>query len=211
MGPLLISGASSSRAPALFLGERREGILLRMALAPASDASPASWFVDADELWYVKGTYGPPGLAAYARVSLVRDEDGAYYPADDLSIFAAVLDVLAAHTTVPHRLHVGVWDGWGAATVEGPHFSIPGRDYVLLTGDTADVLDPTSYGLGPEDIGIPHLVWPHDQAWFVCWDTDEDRRFTVGGSARAMAELSSRSGVTAQTVAYGTPEPGWSW
>jgi hypothetical protein len=182
-----------------------------MALAPASDASPAAWFVDADELWYVKAAYGPPGLESYARVSLIRDEDGACYPADDMAIFAAVLDVLAAHTTVPHRLHVGVWAGWGSATVEGPRFSIPAREYVLLTGDTPDVLDPTSYGLGPEEVGIPQLVWPHDQAWFVSWDTDEDQRFTVGGSARAMAKLSSRSGVTTETVTYGTAEPGWTW
>jgi hypothetical protein len=161
-------GQAASDVPDLVLSERREGILLRMALAPAPGASPSPWFVDADEPWYVKAAYGPPGLAAYARVSLDRDQDGAYYPADDMSIFAAVLDVLAAHTTVPRRLHVGAWAGWGAATVEGPRFSIPAREYVLLTGDTPDVLDPTTYGLGPEEIGIPQLVWPYDRAWPGC-------------------------------------------
>jgi hypothetical protein len=180
-----------------------------MALAPASDASPAAWFVDPDERWYVKATYGPPGLAQYARVTLIRDEDGAYYEADDLSVFTAVLEVLSAHTATPEHLYVGVWRGWGEATVQGPLFSIPSREYVLLTGSAADVLDPTSYGLDPDRAATPHLVWPQDQAWCVSWDTDEDRRFSVGGSAEAITTLWSKGGV--EVVAYGTPEPAWTW
>jgi hypothetical protein len=54
-------------------------------------------------------------------------------------------------------------------------------------------------------------VCPRDQAWFVCWDTDEERRFPVGGPVQAIAELSTKPGVTAETVAYGTPEDGWTW
>lgn len=182
-----------------------------MVLAPAVDSSPAAWFVNAEGPWHVKATYGPPGLEAYARISLGRGQDGSYYEAAEGAIFSSVLDTLIHRTTTPGRLWVGVWDGWGEAEVQGAHFAIPGREYVLLLGDVADLLDPKSYGLDAARVVIPHLVWPDDRAWFVCWDTDEDQRFTVGGSTAAIAELSRARDVTPETVAYGTPEEGWSW
>ncbi|MBC7597297.1 MAG: hypothetical protein H7288_25820 [Kineosporiaceae bacterium] len=90
-------------------------------------------------------------------------------------------------------------------------FAIPSRKYALLTGPLADVLDQKSLGLRPEESATPHLIWPDDQAWFICWDTDEEWNFTIGGSAHAIAEVVASGEVVAEIVPYGTAEEGWAW
>jgi len=186
-----------------------------MSLIPATDAAPAGWFVAADGPWYVTATYGPPGLEMYARVSLERENEGfanpSFCPADHQRILTSVLHVLRAHTGTPTVVHVGVWEGWGYSEPEGVRFSIPGREYALLTGPITDVLDPASLGLAAGEEATPHLIWPDDQAWFVCWDTDEEWNFTIGGSAEAITQVVAGGEVVAEVVPYGTPEAGWTW
>jgi hypothetical protein len=186
-----------------------------MSLVPAIDPSPADWFVTAEGPWYVTATYGPPSLEMYARVSLERVDEGyahpSYYPADDERILRSVLDSLGAYTVTRDTVHVGIWEGWGYSIPEGVRFKIPGREYALLTGPITDVLDPGSLGLDAGESATPHLIWPDDHAWFICWDTDEEWNFTIGGSAQAITEVVAGGKVVAEVVPYGTPEPGWTW
>jgi hypothetical protein len=151
----------------------------------------------------------------YARVSLEREDEGlaypSFYPADDRRILTSVLRTLSAHTSTPAVIHVGVWVGWGYSNPAGVRFEIPCREYALLTGPIADVLDPTSLGLARGETATPHLVWPDDRAWVVCWDTDEAWNFTIGGSAQAITAVLASGEVVGEVVPYGTPEPGWTW
>jgi hypothetical protein len=182
-----------------------------MTLVPASDASPADWFVNADTPWYVKATYGPPGFEAYARVSLGRAESNEEDPSADVTILKSVIATLADHTTTPHTIHVGVWEGWGQSDPQGVRFEIPSRRYALLTGPAEDALDPSALGLDPHQTATPHLLWPDDRAWFIAWDVDEEWNFTVSGSAQSITALLEQENIIGTVVPYGTPEAGWSW
>jgi hypothetical protein len=182
-----------------------------MSLVPATDASPADWYVNADAPWYIKATYGPPGLQTYARVSLGRDECNEEDPSAEITILRSVVATLVEHTTTPHQVHVGVWEGWGLPEPQGVRFEIHARRYALLTGPAMDALDPGALGLDPRRPAIPHLLWPADRAWFIAWDVDEEWNFTVGGSARAVAALLAQEDITGTVVPYGTPELGWNW
>lgn len=186
-----------------------------MSLTPATDTSPADWFVGADGPWYVTATYGPPGLAAYARVSLEREgEDFAFPtsdPADNDRVLSSVLATLSDHTSTPDVVHVAFWDGWDGFTPDGVRISIPSRGYVLMTGALMDACNPTWLGISPGTPELPSLIWPDDRAWFVCWDTDEMWNFSVGGSSQAITDLADSGDVQAEIVPYGTPEDGWTW
>lgn len=150
-----------------------------------------------------------------AGVALGREEQGfaypAFYPAADERILTSDLHILRAHTSTPTVVHVGVWEGWGYSDPQGVRFSIPSREYALLTGPITDVVDPASLGLPAGQTATPHLIWPDDRAWFVCWDTDEERNFTIGGSAQAITQIVDGGEVVAEIVPYGTPEAGWTW
>ena len=191
-----------------------------MTLHPASDATPAAWIVGADEPWHVVATYGPPGLEAYARVSIAADDehpweidDLATYVDPDRRRWEDVVRVLAGFTSSPGRVHVGLWVGGNPALESRVHVASPGREYALLTGSVDDCLDRRSLGrpvsFGPYDIA--DLVWPDDRAWVISWDTDEEAHYTVGGSRDAIDAVLSIDGLRGSVVPYGTPEPDWNW
>lgn len=93
-----------------------------MVLRPLLDVSPADWFAGSP----VDGTQaclGPGGFAAYARVLhpvLTLEEPGDEERAEghlDEASLAAIVDVLARHTSSPQQCYFGLWDGFG--DVEG--------------------------------------------------------------------------------------------
>lgn len=191
-----------------------------MSMGPAEDASAADWIVQADLPWYVVATYGPPGLAEYARIELARDDefrgeeidlDGCVDP--DRARWESVLNRLSTFTATPELIHVGLWDGTGTYTTVGPYFGNAGRRYALMSGTLAGALDRKllSDDSTRDSHDVPHLTWPHDRAWIVARDTDEERNFTVGGAAEAIRAVLAVEGIRGVTVPYGTPESGWTW
>jgi hypothetical protein len=148
-----------------------------------------------------QGTYGPAGYDAYARVMF--DLSGAE---PDAGVMSRALAVLIPHTSTPHFVYVGVWEGWGHSTPAGARFGIPDaahadRTYALLSGPSTSVLDPPSLGLTPGHSATPHLVWPADRAWFVAADVDPDW-FTAAGSGAAIRDLLAAPGLDTEPVDY---------
>jgi len=70
--------------------------------------------------------------------------------------------------------------------------SLPGRDYVVLEGAVAELVDPDwgfRVGLGwdaPWREPTPQLVWPRDRAWVVA--SEVDARSTVVAGSRALVD-----------------------
>lgn len=185
--------------------------MLSMGLRPSTDTGPADWYVNADVQWYVKAAYGPPGLQTYARISVDRERQGEDDPPIETKILRSVLYALADHTTTPEQVHVGIWEGWGYPNPPGARFSIYARTYALLAGPVEHVLDYEAMGLDVETTATPRLIWPNDRTWFIAWDTDEEKNFTVAGSELAITAVLALPNVIGTDVPYGAPEAGWSW
>ena len=92
-----------------------------MLLTACSDVSPADWIVASASPWQRLVTFGPSGFAAYARLRYLPDPayegqseneadvDDDWWDSDQL---AALLQVLASHTTRPDDCYVCVWEGY---------------------------------------------------------------------------------------------------
>jgi hypothetical protein len=125
--------------------------------------------------------------------------------------FAALCDLLAAHTRSPTECVFGIWEGWawvhggsvrmsatGSEAVPGAFTEqerdqaglvLPGRKYVLLTGPLAaasQLGDP--HGLRGFEPHSPNLMWPADRAWFVASEVDFDSTL-VGGTAEVIQSI----------------------
>lgn len=145
-----------------------------MVLRHEPDVSLAAWYADRDEPWVDLCCWGPSGYEAYARVlhlepALVGDEQEQMNAEGDLTDdrLAALVAVLAGHTSTPDDCFFGLWDGFGeihggeavaviSASTDGrhrpqprpapafdaevlasPRVSIPARDYLLFRGPLA--------------------------------------------------------------------------
>ena len=87
-----------------------------MTLRPLSDVSPADWFIDDNASPMLRANLGPSGFEAYARVlhSEMNPGDGDRYEGHlDESLLAALIDVLARHTTAADDCFFALWDGYG--------------------------------------------------------------------------------------------------
>lgn len=190
-------------------------------MRPAESLDPATWIVNAEHPWYVVATYGPPGLEAYARISFAGDDE---YPDDgpsdpsawvdpDRARWESVVTTLAGFTATPDTIHLGIWDGRGNIDTVGPYFSNPGRRYALMSGTLEGALDrrTLSNDHRPDVHDVAHLTWPDDRSWVIAWDTDEDKNYTVGGTAEAIAAVLAIEGLRGVAVPYATPEEGWTW
>lgn len=114
--------------------------------------------------------------------------------------FAALCDLLAAHTHSPEECFFGVWEGWAwaregvvprsepipAAFTEQERdrarLVLPGREYTLLAGPlsaASQIGDP--HGLQGFEPHSPNLLWPADRTWFVATEVDFDSTL-VGGT-----------------------------
>lgn len=191
-----------------------------MTMRPAGDTSAADWIVRADPPWYVVATYGPPGLAEYARIDFASDDEYSakaieplVWADPDRVRWESILNLLAKFTTTPNQVHLGLWDGTGSYRTRGPYFGNAGRQYALMSGTLAGALDRTllSDDHAPNAYNVPHLTWPQDQAWCIARDTDEEHRFSVGGTSEAMSAVLAMDGLRGSIVPYGTPEAGWTW
>lgn len=112
----------------------------------------------------------------------------------DPDVLAALLDVLAEHTSTPQACSFCLWEGWGGIVGEPdqPRVHLPGRELVLFTGPLAaaartgsrvalDLFVPQS----------PNLFWPQDRAWCVATEVDLDSTLVAGSTALVEAVLAS--------------------
>ena len=167
-------------------------------LHPASDedGEPARW---ADVAAATRRT--PHALMQWHAVSTVvrgartrpgwdgEEPDPGNLDPDDL---AALVGVLAEHTTTPQDCWFCRWDGWGARSAPGARVRLPGRDHLLFRGplDTAlelgEQVSPTLFV--PQS---PNLFWPADRAWCVATEVDHDSTLVAGSAALVDAVLAS--------------------
>jgi hypothetical protein len=136
--------------------------------------------------------------------------------------FAALCDILAAHTHTPTECFFGIWNGFGwvhggnvrmSATGTEPvpaafteeerdqaRLALPGREYVLLTGPlsaASQVGDPN--GLRGFEPHSPNLMWPADRTWFVASEIDFDSTL-VGGTTDLVGAILDSPGLDAWPV-----------
>jgi hypothetical protein len=112
--------------------------------------------------------------------------------------------VLAHNTSTADRCWFAVWEGWGGLPDEAlraPTFSVPGREYYLLTGPV-DALAGGAYDfLGLQS---PNLVWPEDRAWCLATEVDLDTTY-LGCDDACSAEVVSLPELEALAVNPATP------
>lgn len=87
-----------------------------MALRPLADLSPGDWLMNAPDEWATLVTRGPSGFSSYARVLHARVEDRGDERLEgclDPSQLAALIDILAHHTSTPESCFHALWDGFG--------------------------------------------------------------------------------------------------
>jgi len=103
---------------------------------------------------------------------------------------AALLDVLARHTSPLQRSWFGVWEGFGWLSASGyAHVELPKRNYVLFSGPLDAALEigdwPTPEWFLPRS---PNIFWPDDVSWCVATEIDLFCTY-VGGSRALIDEL----------------------
>jgi len=92
-------------------------------------------------------------------------------------------EVLAVHTSTPHRCWFCMWEGWGPSS-SGPRVQLPGRDYLLFVAP----LHAMPALVDSQEGRTPNLWWPDDHAWCVASEIDLPWTY-VGGSATLIAGL----------------------
>ena len=124
------------------------------------------------------------------------------------TVAAALVPVLAAHTTTPDVCWFGHWDGYGhdpAALAGVPRVALrPDRQVVLLRGAVGDAVR----NLAPEPFEqSATLWWPQDRAWCVATDLDDMSTY-VGGTAACIDGILAAPDVEAHPV---RPEDAVGW
>lgn len=120
-------------------------------------------------------------------------EEGTLYRPDA----DVLVEVLAGHTTTPHRCWFCVWEGWGPSS-PSPRVQLPGRGYLLFVGPLRAVPSLADAHEGR----TPNLWWPDDRSW--CIGSEIDLPWTyVGGSAALVADLVADARVEAQSASPG--------
>jgi hypothetical protein len=130
----------------------------------------------------------------------------------DPGLYAALGDLLEAHTSTPGHCWFCLWDGYGqleggaavarlyvegaepasqdpeppefaSEVMSGPRVSIPGREYFLLEGRLQGWEHFFDQGWAS-----PEIIWPDDRAWCVATEIDLDSTY-VGGSKEMVESL----------------------
>ncbi|MET0766030.1 MAG: hypothetical protein ABWY50_00145 [Aeromicrobium sp.] len=85
-----------------------------MTLRPLSDLSPAGWFLRDPAPPALRARLGPSGFEAYVRVLHSPTGQGDRFEGHlDDSLLAALVDVLARHTSTPADCFFALWEGYG--------------------------------------------------------------------------------------------------
>lgn len=93
------------------------------------------------------------------------------------------------------RIAATIAPAYRDAVAAGPHLELPGREYVLLETDLAELADPAwgrTAGIGWQDGDpgpMPQLLWPEDHAWVVASEIDWDSTIVAGSRALVDAVL----------------------
>ena len=110
----------------------------------------------------------------------------------DPDSLAALVGVLAAHTTTPQECWFCLWEGWGRGAAAGGRVHVGGRRHLLSTGPLAAALElGVQAGPGLFVPQSPNLFWPADRAWCAVTDVDLDSTLVAGSTALVDAVLAS--------------------
>lgn len=163
-------------------------------LERADDAAPAAWI--GPEVAGAFGTVGgfvPNRYESLLRLFPPATDDDDWWEAYR-NLFATLAAVGARHTSTPDQAWFAVWEGHGFDSDEThgvlasiPTFSLPHRNYYLVTGQVAALSGMRYPGLH-DAWRNPDLVWPDDRSWFVATDVDIWSLY-VGGRASFIREL----------------------
>ena len=131
----------------------------------SDDTAPADWLAASlDKPWHdgtVRiGAIIPSGFEAYLRIdhAISAEHDEALEGGLPHSIARRLVRVLASTTTSPDSCRMAVWNGWGDMPASSPAIHLPGRDYVLLSGNVTAVAAPLwSHDDGPPRYQSPSL------------------------------------------------------
>ncbi|MFD1825565.1 hypothetical protein [Mumia zhuanghuii] len=184
-----------------------------MTLRPLADVGAADWLVSSGAHWFDLASYGPPGFASYVRlVGRGRTAQGAEGgDLDDEDVRAALVEVLALHTTSAAEAYFCLWEGGGLegsgaqgfpdafppAVTRMPRVTLGmfGERCYLMFGGALGEIGQWGDDPGHGGIGGPHLFWPADHAWCVASDVDGDgserdiRWVGVGGTSALIEAL----------------------
>lgn len=96
-----------------------------MSLTVCTDTSPADWITAGTAAWHRLVAFGPSGFPAYARLRYLPDpsyenqsENDAEDEGDEVhewraGQWAAMFQILAAHTATGDDCYICIWDGYG--------------------------------------------------------------------------------------------------
>ena len=102
---------------------------------------------------------------------------------------AALLEVLARHTTSPHQCWFALWEGHGWVSGGDARVELPQRNYLLFGGPLDAALEigdwPTAEWFLPHS---PNIFWSDDVSWCVATEIDLFCTY-VGGSRALIDEL----------------------
>lgn len=109
-------------------------------------------------------------------------------PIDDCRVLTSVL---ANHTSTPHELYLGMWEGFGGMRYPTDILTtlvLPfDRRYHMCARDIADVCRTFvmhEHPVNPHNriFQVPNIWWPKDRAWYVA--TEIDYTWTYIGCSR---------------------------
>ncbi len=146
------------------------------------DAEPISWRALAHQLGF------PSVMALDATremFSIAAVEDAGYSSSPgepDGGTAAALVEVLAGHTTRPEDAFVAVWEGWGDVPAQrfpdAAHLDTQARGHFLLRGPLTGVL--SSIAASNIDRPAAGLWWPADRVWFAATEIEFEWTFVAG-------------------------------
>jgi hypothetical protein len=172
-------------------------------MRPVRNTAPATWLPADRARFFSVGWLVPPGFERYL---FVDDPDELLEPWWDAlqAHTAAIASALAAHTSTPDEIYVGVWEGHGydltrEQAAELRQFDLEGRRYHLLGGPLSGIPELMTPNVPITTWQQPDLWWPADHAWFVATDIDIWCCY-VGGTADAIDAVIAAVGTSIHPV-----------
>jgi hypothetical protein len=158
------------------------------AVRPAPDASAAAWIAPRQIASNGVGNLVPSGFERCLFVDdAPEDLEGDWWAAERAHT-ATIAAVAAGHTATPAHAYFAIWDGHGYPERGLEHIARfatpdPGREYYLLQGSVASVVEIVEPGPPAGLWRQPDLWWPEDRSWIVCTDVDLWCNYVAGSAA----------------------------